>query len=130
MPYLDISPMITALRTTPDEFELVDGWLNHTRSSHSFRFDLNDEVELRAECNCALLAIRPEQRRELAKCFREWESNYWRPLQINREFASHFSRKPGLRQMLIVLSGRLHRWLLRPQRFRGAAGAVIQTGVS
>jgi hypothetical protein len=128
MPYLDISPMITALRTTPDEFELVDGWLNHTRSSHSFRFDLNDEVELRAACNCAQFAIRPEQRRELAKCFREWESIYWRPLQINREFASHFSRKPGWRQMLIVLTGRLHHWLLRPQRFRGAAGAVTQTG--
>jgi hypothetical protein len=129
MPYLDISPMITALRTTPDEFEVVDGWLNHTRSSHSFRFDVNDEVELRAECNCTLLAIRPEQRRELAKCFREWESSHWRSLQINSEFASHFSRKPGLREILIVLTGRLHRWLLRPQRFRAAAGAAIQAGV-
>jgi len=127
MPYLDISPMITALRTTPDEFELVDGWLNHTRSFHSFRFELNDEVEVRAACNCTLLAIQPEQKRELAKCFREWEGSYWRPLQINREFASHFSRKSGLRQMLIVLTGRLHRWLLRPQRFRGAAGAATQT---
>ncbi len=127
MSYLDISPMITALRTTPDEFELVDGWLNHARSSHSFRLEPNDEVELRAACNCTLLAIQPEQRRELAECFREWESSYWRPLQINREFASHFSHKPGLRQMLIVLTGRLHHWLLRPQRFRGAAGAVIQT---
>jgi hypothetical protein len=128
MPYLDISPMITALHTTPDEFELVDGWLNHTRSSHSFRLYLNDEVELRAACNCTLLAIRPEQRRELANCFREWESSYWRPLQINREFASHFSRKPGLHQMLVALTGGLHRWLLRPHRFRRAAGAVIQTG--
>ncbi|MDB6088881.1 MAG: hypothetical protein JWN85_1665 [Gammaproteobacteria bacterium] len=130
MPYLDISPMINALRTTPDEFEVVDGWLTHTRSSHSFRFDLNDGVELQAACNCTLLAIRPEQRRELAKCFREWESSNWRSLQINREFASHFSRKPGLREMLIVLTGRLHHWLLRPQRFRGAAGAVIHRGVS
>jgi hypothetical protein len=128
MPYLDINPMITGLRTTPDEFELVDGWLNHTRSSHSFRFDRNDEVELRAACNCTLLAIRPEQRRELEKCFREWESSYWRPLQINCEFASHFLRKPGLRQIMIVLTGRLHRWLLRPQRVRGAAGTVVQTG--
>ncbi len=128
MPYLDINPMIIALRTTPDEFELADGLLNHTRSSHCFRFDLNDGVELRAACNCTLLAIRPEQRRELTMCFREWESSYWRPLQINREFASHFSRKHGLRQMLIVLTGRLHHWLLRPQRVRGAAGALIQTG--
>jgi hypothetical protein len=36
------------------------------------------------------------------------------PLQINREFASHFLRKPGLRQMMIALTGRLHGWLLRP----------------
>jgi hypothetical protein len=128
MSYLDISPMISALRTTPVEFELVDGWLNHARSSHSFRFAANGEVELRAACNCTLLAIRPEQGRELAQCFSEWESSYWRPLQINREFASHFSRKPGLRRMLIVLTGRLHHWLLRPRRHREAAGAVIQTG--
>lgn len=127
MPYLDVTPMITALRTTPDEFELVDGWLNHTRSAHSFRFDGEDDVELRAACDCTLLAIRREQRRELTECFHEWERSYWRPLQINREFASHFARKPGLRQMLIVLTGRLHRWLLRPQRVR-AAGAAVQTG--
>lgn len=130
MPYLDISPMITALRTAPDEFELVEGWLNHTRSSHSVRFDGNDDAELRAACNCTLLAIRSEQRRELTQCFREWEDSYWRPLQINREFASHFLRKVGLRQMMTVLTGRLHRWLLRPQRHRGAAGAVVQTGLS
>ena len=130
MSYLDISPMITALRTTPDEFELVEGSLNHTRSSHSVRFDGNDDVELLAACNCTLLAIRSEQRQELAKCFREWESSYWRPLQINREFASHFLRKPGLRRMMIVLTGRLHHWLLRPQRRRGAAEAVVQTGLS
>jgi hypothetical protein len=130
MPYLDISPMISALRTTPDEFEVVDGWLNHRPSSHGVRFDANDDVELEAACNCTLLAIRPEQGRELAKCFREWESSYWRPLQINREFASHFLRKPGLRRMMIVLTGRLHHWLLRPQRDRGAAGAAIQTGLS
>jgi hypothetical protein len=130
MLYLDISPMITALRTTPDEFELVEGWLNHTRSSHGVRFDPNDDVELRAACNCTLLPIRPEQRRDLADCFREWESSYWRPLQINREFASHFLRKPGLRQMMIVLTSRLHHWLLRPRRHRGAAGAVVQTGLS
>jgi hypothetical protein len=128
MPYLDVSPMITALRTSPDEFELVGGWLNHTRSSHSFRFEPNDHVELRAECNCTLLAIRPEHERELAKCFREWENGYWRPLQINREFASHFLRKPGLRQMMIALTGRLHRWLLRSQRRHGAAGTVVQAG--
>jgi hypothetical protein len=117
MAYLDVSPMITALRTTPDEFELVGGWLSHIRSSHSFKFDPNDHVELRAACNCTLLAIKPEDERELSKCFREWESGYWRPLEINREFASHFLRRRGLRQMMISLTGRLHRWLLQSPRY-------------
>lgn len=127
MVYLDVSPMIAALRETPDEFELAGGWLNHIRSRHSFRFSPNDEVEISAECNCATLAVRPEQKRELAIGYQEWESNYWRPLQINREFASHFSRRPVLHQKLILLTGRLHRWLLCQQRSHGPAGSLVQT---
>ena len=128
MSYLDLNPLITALRTAPDEFDLVDGWLNHRRSSHGFRFTANDEVQLRATCDCTLLAMQPEQTRELAKCFREWERDYWRPLQINREFASHFARTGGLRHLLIVLTGRLHEWLLRPRQRRHAAGALMRVG--
>jgi hypothetical protein len=127
MSYLDLNPVITALRTTPEEFELVGNWLNHPRSAHSFRFGANDDVELRAVCDCTLLAMWPEQTRELAKGFREWERDYWRPLQINREFASHFARHSSLRHMLIVLTGRLHQWLLRPPRLRGH-GALMRTG--
>jgi hypothetical protein len=127
MLYLDVSPMIAALRETPDEFELAGGWLNHIPSQHSFRFGPNDEVEISAVCNCALLAVRPEQKHELAVCSREWESNYWRPLQINREFASHFSGRPGWRQTLTLLTGRLHRWLLCQQRSRGPADRLAQT---
>ncbi len=130
MSYLDLTPMITALRTAPDEFELVDGWLNHPRSAHGFRFRADDEVELRATCDCTLLAMRPEQTRELAKSFREWERDYWRPLLINREFASHFAPPGRLRHLLIVLTGRLHQWLLRPhpEGMRDAEGALIRTG--
>jgi hypothetical protein len=127
MSYLDLNPVITALRTTPEEFELVGNWLNHARSAHSFRFGTNDEVELRAVCDCTLLAMWPEQMRELAKGFREWERDYWRPLQINREFASHFASDRSLRHLLIVLTGRLHQWLLRPPRVRGH-GALMRTG--
>jgi hypothetical protein len=120
--------MMTALRTRPDDFELsAGGWLSHTRSSHSFRFGPNDVVEIRAACNCVLLAVRPDQEHELATYFREWETQYWRPLQINREFASHFDSGFGLRRMLISLTGRLHRWLLRPSRSVRAMGPVTQT---
>jgi hypothetical protein len=112
MATLDVSPMIRALQYAPQEFELTAGWLHHGRSGHSFRFDANDQVEVSAACNCAMLAPTSEHSRDLAKAFRGWERDYWRPLQINREFASHF--KPGLRSMLIVLTGRLHNWLMRP----------------
>lgn len=119
MPYLDVSPMMTALRTAPEEFELVSGWLHHIRSRHSFRFSPDEQVEIRAACNCALLAVRPEQERQLAASYREWQSSYWRPLEINREFASHFARRPGILQLMIELTARLHRWLLRQERPHG-----------
>ena len=115
MANLDVSPMITALQHTPYEFELTSGWLHHVPSGHSFRFHSNDQVEVSAACNCALLVPTHEGERELSKGFREWERAYWQPLQINREFASHFHRS-GPRRLLIVLTERLHRWLLRTPR--------------
>ncbi len=66
MNYLDVGPLIAALRATPEEFEAENGWLNHVRSRHSFWFGANDRIEVRAECECALLAVRTEQERELA----------------------------------------------------------------
>lgn len=127
MACLDVSPMIGALRRTPDEFELAGEWLTHVHSGHRFRFGANDQVEIHADCNCALLALTPEQERELAGTFREWEREHWRPLQINREFAAHFAHKPGLRWALIVLTGKLHRWLLRPPRAASGPVAVART---
>lgn len=127
MPYLDVTPMMSALRKAPGEFELSGGWLTHVGSWHSFRFGPGDQVEIRAACNCSLLAIRPDQLPELSRRFREWEGDYWRPLQINQEFASHFARQPGLRRVLIALTGRLYSWLLRLPRTRQGAGTVAQT---
>ena len=115
MANLDVSPMITAWQHTPYEFELTAGWLHHVPSGHSFRFHSNDQVEVSAACNCALLVPTPEGERQLSRQFREWERDYWQPLQINREFASHFHRSPLLR-FLIVLTERVHRWLLQPSR--------------
>jgi hypothetical protein len=127
MSYLDVSPMIAALRAGPDQFELADGWLRHTPSRHSFRFGPNDEVEIRAACDCAALAIKPEQKPALVRCFREWELNYWRPLQINREFASHFAVREAARRPMIWLVGRLYEWLLERERSRSARACFPQT---
>jgi len=42
-----------------------------------------------------MLAVRREQGLELWQTFQQWHVSYWRPLEINKEFASHF-RKPSL----------------------------------
>jgi hypothetical protein len=115
MQYLDVGPMMVALRSAPDEFELTGGWLHHTPSRHSFRFGPHDSIEIRAACDCALLAVRPEQRGELADGFRQWRAIYWRPVRINREFAQHFAPRSWWRRALIDLTGRLHRRLAKPR---------------
>lgn len=115
MQYLDASPMMVALRTAPEEFELTDGWLHHTPSRHRFRFGPNATIEIRAECDCALLAVQPAQRRELTDCFRQWRAIHWRAIEINREFARHFAPTPWWRRVLIDMTGRLHRWLRQPR---------------
>ena len=125
MSYLDVAPLISALRNTPEEFEFSGGWLCHVRSWHSFRVDPEDRVEIRAACDCVLLSVRPEQERQFAGSFREWQNAYWRPLQINREFASHFGRRPLLLQWTIDATGALHRWLLQRGRGRPEIGAPV-----
>ena len=111
MTYLDVSPMMVAFRTSPEEFEIREGWLHHIPSRHQFLFNPDGDIELRAECNCASLAIRPMQRQELSACYRAWHANYWRPLEINKEFASHF-RHSALRRLLIRLTAWMHRRLI------------------
>jgi hypothetical protein len=46
---------------------------------------------------------------------RWWRAIYWRPIEINREFARHFAPRSRWRQALIAMTGRLHRRLSRPQ---------------
>jgi hypothetical protein len=121
MSYLDVSPMIVALRTTPDHFEYKGGWLNHVPSRHSFSFDQGRHVRIMAHCNCATLAVKPEQESELYGTFRQWETSYWRPLLVNREFASHFKPRSFVRRWLIDLTGRLHRRLSQGSPGREAA---------
>jgi hypothetical protein len=69
-----------------------------------------------------LLSVRPEQEREFATGYREWQTAYWRPLEINREFASHFGRRPRVLQWMIDATGALHRWLLQRGRGRPEIG--------
>ena len=103
MTYLELSPAITALRARPEEFELRDDTLDHLGSRHSFRFLAEDEVRIEALCGCSQLRASREQSRALHEAFQDWRASYWRPLQINREFAGHFEQPGLLRGMLIAL---------------------------
>ena len=111
--YLDVSPMTAALRITPDEFEMDHGWLRHIPSRHRLSFGPKGQVLLRAACDCSLLAVKPEQESSLATAFEEWRINYWRAVEINREFSAHFRRPSAVRRTLIKLAGGIHHWLMR-----------------
>ena len=113
MAYLDVSPMISALRTSPDTFEFTRGNLHHIPSRHRFQFDSSGRVRLDAQCSCATLRVRDEQQAPLFEAFNEWRASYWRPLEINRQFAEHFAPPSWARRVLINLAACLHRALLR-----------------
>ncbi len=57
--YLDVSPMISALRFQPDDFEFKHGWLRYVPSRHHFQFDKLGRVTIDALCACASLSVRP-----------------------------------------------------------------------
>src|SRR5258705_9590848 len=58
MAYLDISPMLTALRDAPDEFDLRRGKLRHRPSRHTVDFTTDGRALItRTSCECAHLII-------------------------------------------------------------------------
>ena len=126
MSYLDVSPMISALRLSPSSFEFTNGSLSHIPSRHTFHFDSAGRVRLDAQCGCASLSVRREQEPVLFEAFREWRTSYWTPLEINRQFAAHFNPPSGWRQQLIRFTEWLHRALLRQSH----ASAARKEGVA
>jgi hypothetical protein len=96
--FLDISPLIKALRQRPGEFAWSDGWLRHVPSDHRFKFDPAGKVAIRADCACAALRVHEDQGRELYTVAESFTRDYWRPKVINRHFASHFERPSLLRR--------------------------------
>lgn len=119
MTYLDLAPAIAAIRSRPEEFDFSHDMLHHRRSRHSFRFLSEDEVRIDAVCDCSLLRARPEQAKAFHTAFREWHSSYWRPREINREFASHFGPPPLWRRLAIWLLQRLLSLPPSPPEARG-----------
>lgn len=89
--YLDVAPMIAALQFQPSDFEFKQGWLRHVPSKHLFRFDRKGKVVIDARCSCSGQAVTREQEEHLHAAFKAWHEYYWRPLEIDRDFASHFA---------------------------------------
>ena len=114
--FLDVSPMISALRFEPGDFEYVHGWLRHVPSRHRFRFHRSGQVTIDAKCRCAGMSIRPEQSEELAAMFKTWRQDYWLPLESNREFASHSAPR---RLMLFF------QWLMRRLQMFSLSGSYL-----
>jgi hypothetical protein len=110
MTYLELAPLITAIRSRPEEFEFSNDTLHHVRSRHGFRFVSDDDMEIHAACDCSFLRASKEQTRVFHAAYREWHASYWRPLEINREFASHFAPPPLWRRLAIWLLRRLLSW--------------------
>ncbi len=113
MAYLDVSPMVVSLRTRPEDFEMIHGWLHHFPSRHRFHFGPDGDVSIDARCDCSLLAIQPEQREGLNEAFQQWYAAYWRPVEINREFASHFKAPNIWQRMIRRIMSRLRRALIQ-----------------
>ncbi len=107
MTYLDLAPAIAAIRSRPEEFEFSHDSLHHLHSRHRFHFIGEDDVRIDAACDCSLLRASREQAKAFHDAYREWRASYWRPVEVNREFASHFDPPPLWRRLAIWLLRRL-----------------------
>src|SRR5437899_11895455 len=103
MAHLDLGPAIAAIRALPEEFEFSGDNLRHLPSRHMFRFEDEGDVQIHADCNCAMLRASREQARIFHGAFKQWHEAYWRPVEINREFASHFEPPSLWRRLAIRL---------------------------
>jgi hypothetical protein len=115
MTYLELAPAITAIRSRPEEFEFSNNTLHHLNSQHRFHFVGEGDVQIHALCDCSTLRASPDQAREFHAAYREWHASYWRPLEITREFASHFAPPPLWRRLAIWLLRRLLSWPQAPK---------------
>jgi hypothetical protein len=98
---LDLTPLMTAMRNRPSEFEMQEPWLRHRPSGHSFLIQSGVLIRIEARCGCAELRAEPSQAAEFGRVLDAWIFGYWRPLQIgraaerraaeiNRQFTAHF----------------------------------------
>jgi hypothetical protein len=93
--YLNVEPMIWALKFQPSDFEQHESLL-HVPSRHRFEFDSRGRVSVDAQCRCARRSVSKEQGDRLFDAYNSWREHYWQPLETDREFASHFAKSTAL----------------------------------
>ncbi len=114
--FLNVAPMIQALKFQPEDFEIERGWLSHNPSRHRFSFDKLGRVSIDANCGCAAMAVKPEQSEELFATFKTWRREFWVPLEVNREFASHFEKPGAWKRLYRDIKTAFRRFLRRDER--------------
>jgi hypothetical protein len=113
MAYLDLTPMLQAMRGRPSEFEMCGPFVQHIRSQHLLEVDRRGNVRVHARCDCARLEVSREQGEEMMAALSAWKIVYWEPhlaqieaekraAKINREFASHFRPPSAWRRFLAL----------------------------
>jgi hypothetical protein len=116
MAYLDLSPMLQAMRLRPSEFEMQGAYLHHVPSRHLLNFDTSGNARVHARCDCAMLSVSRDQSEEMRAAMSAWKVVYWEPhlaqieaekraAEINREFASHFRPPNAWRRLLARFRG-------------------------
>jgi hypothetical protein len=117
MAYLDLSPMLQAMRLRPSEFEMQGVCLHHIPSHHLLNFDATGLARVHARCDCAMLSVSRDQSEEMRVAMSAWKIVYWEPhlaeleaerraAKINREFASHFRPSTPWRRFLALFRRR------------------------
>ena len=79
MAYLDLTPMLQAMRARPSEFEMYGSFSRHIRSQHLLDFDRRGNARVHARCDCAMFQVSREQGEEMKVAFSAWKIVYWEP---------------------------------------------------
>src|SRR5258708_22351729 len=79
MAYLDLSPMLQAMRVRPSEFEMQGAYLHHIPSHHLLNFDPSGLARVHARCDCAMLDVSRAQSEEMRAAMSAWRVVYWEP---------------------------------------------------
>jgi hypothetical protein len=87
MTYLDMSPVLTALRERPHEFTVSDGWVQQRSSRYRLKALADGHVLVETEDGSASPLISCSQGFHLFRAIENWRVNYWIPQKVNRIFA-------------------------------------------